>query len=81
MGDHIKFPDDANMRGKPAPKLPGNKKTPYVPGPDQACIANIFCKQEFLTRTEALMLIQNISGALLIDERIAGSKETNKKYL
>lgn len=79
----MEFPESANMRdgnGKiKKPLLPGHESPGeiFISGDTEACIQNIMYKKQFITREEALILIQNISGALLIDARITGSK---KKY-
>jgi hypothetical protein len=49
---------------------------------DAAYIHNIMHEKEWLTRQEAMMLINVISGSVLIDETRRGTcKKTDKKYL
>lgn len=79
----MQFPENANMRdekgGIKKISLPGRREfeEKFIPDNNSACIQNIMYGKEFVTREEALMLIQNISGALLIDGRITVGK---KKY-
>jgi hypothetical protein len=74
------------MIEKDRPPIPGivvekkedNKN--IIPGENETCILNIMYNKEYITRQEALLLMQSLSGALLIDG-YRRTQEQSKKYL
>jgi len=85
----MKIPESANLRDAKGklnfPTIPnghpninkGDNVKLGIPGNDAECIQNIFFEKQFITRDQALSLIQHLSGSLAIDARI---RQSQKKY-
>jgi hypothetical protein len=73
--------DVPDLPGSAADEMETSEQEVKIPV-DAAYIHNIMFNKEWLTRQEAIMLINSLSGSVLIDETRRGkSQKEDKKYL